>query len=235
MTRSPANASAAVTLFVVLAFGAVSVLVAGCGTGDSDVSSTISTAGSGPTPAVTDLADPETPPPASEPPAPADVTLFDFADPASVTGWSTQNDTVMGGVSSATVGWSAGALVFSGDLSLANNGGFASAVSPPDPVLGVLATQAEVVVVEGMGDGRSYVMQLRGGRGGQQRWTQSFTLPGVAGQSVLPIGRFTATDFRLDPVAAEPVDPSTLVGISIYLVDNQAGPFQLSVTRLAVR
>jgi hypothetical protein len=232
-SRSPANTTLAVRLSVVLVFGAMSV--AGCGTGGSDASSTTSTTGSDPTPEVTDRATPDTSPPTSEPPAPPDVALFDFADPASVTGWSTQNDTVMGGVSSATVGWSAGALVFSGDLSLANNGGFASAVSPSDPVVGVLATRAEAVVVEGVGDGRTYVLQLRGGLGGQQRWTQSFTLPAVSGQAVLPLEGFIATDFRLDPVAAEPVDPSTLVGMSIYLVDNQAGPFQLSVTRLAVR
>ncbi len=218
------------------------VLVAGCGTGESVPSSTnqpiVSTTSPDTSPDTTPPATTSpatTSPDTTVPDAPADVVLVEFTDPASVDGWSTQNDTVMGGVSSASVGWLAGTMVFSGDLSLANNGGFTSAVSPRDPAFGVLSTGADALVIEGMGDGRAYVLQLIGGRDGQQRWTQPFTVPEASGQAVLPLGEFTATDFRLDPVAAEIVDPSTLVGVAIYLVDNQPGPFRLSLTRLAVR
>jgi hypothetical protein len=221
----------------VVALLASVVLVVSCGTPESDRSSaTVATVATTSPDASPDTSSPATTTTETTvPAAPADVVLFEFTDPASVDGWSTQNDTVMGGVSSASVGWSAGAMVFSGDLSLANNGGFTSAVSPRDAEFGVLSTGAEAFVIEGSGDGRAYVLQLIGGRDGQQRWTQSFTVPETPGQAVLPLGEFTATDFRLDPIAAQAVDPSTLVGVAIYLVDNQPGPFSLSLTRLAVR
>jgi len=213
------------------------VLVAGCGTGGSEPSSTtVTTVATTSPPAAPDTSSPATTTPETTvPAAPADVVLVEFTDPASVDGWSTQNDTVMGGVSSGSVGWSAGAMIFSGDLSLANNGGFTSAVSPRDAEFGVLSTGAEAFVIEGTGDGRAYVLQLIGGRDGQQRWTQSFTVPETSGQAVLPFSEFTATDFRLDPIAAQAVDPSGIVGVAIYLVDKQPGPFSLSLTRLAVR
>jgi len=213
-------------------------LAAGCGTGGSEppASAPATSTSSAPVSPTS----PDTSAESTLPVAPADVVVVDFTAPASVDGWSTQNDTVMGGVSSATVGWSEGAMVFSGDLSLANNGGFTSAVSPLDPVLGELSAGAEAFVIEGVGDGRVYVLQLIGGQGGQQRWTQPFTVPEgsqqlVSGQVVLPFSDFTATDFRLNPAEAEPVDPSTLIGVAIYLVDDQPGPFRLAINSLAVR
>ena len=71
---------------------------------------------------------------AAPPELPATTTtngpVFDFVTPASADGWRVTNDTVMGGVSSGELAWSDGALVFVGDLSLANGGGFASIRSP---------------------------------------------------------------------------------------------------------
>jgi hypothetical protein len=205
---------------------------AACGTDDSAMSSTSAVE---PVPTVTVPEPVATDPTTTTTAVPADIILFDFADPASVAGWSTQNDTVMGGVSSATVAWADGAMVFSGELSLANNGGFTSAVSPQDPGLGVGASETDALVINGTGDSRTYLVQLRGGRNGQQRWTQPFTLPTTPGEVTLPINAFEATDFMLDPVAPEPVDPSTITAVAIYLVDNQPGPFGLSVTSLAAR
>ena len=58
--------------------------------------------------------------------APTVPPLFDFTTPGDVDGWRAVNDTVMGGVSSGELGWSDGMLVFTGELSLDNGGGFAS-------------------------------------------------------------------------------------------------------------
>lgn len=213
----------------------VSVLVAGsgCGGDPADVSS--STSAEPPTTFPSTPNPPTTAPTTTPPPAAIDGVLFDFADPGSVSGWSTQNDTVMGGVSSASVGWADSAMVFAGELSLANNGGFTSAVSPPDPGIAERADGGNAVVLRGAGDGRTYLLQLRGGPDGQRRWTRPFTLPDGGGEVTLPFGGFEATDFMLDPVTPEPVDPSTLVAVAFYLVDKQEGPFRLSVSSVAVR
>lgn len=166
------------------------------------------------------------------------TTLVDFTEPGSVAGWSNVDDTVMGGVSASSATWEDGALVFSGTVSLENNGGFTSVVSPTLPTLadgleGASASGAGAVIIEGAGDGRTYVLQLRSGAGDRRLWTQSFTLPVAGGAVELPLAGFTATDFRLDPVAPAPLDVAAVDTVAIYLVDGQAGPFRLAVTRLA--
>lgn len=56
--------------------------------------------------------------------------LFDFADPAAMRGWQVEDDGVMGGVSRGNmVHDKAGRLIFHGDVSLENNGGFACRLS----------------------------------------------------------------------------------------------------------
>ncbi|WP_246227871.1 CIA30 family protein [Mycolicibacterium helvum] len=61
---------------------------------------------------------------ADEPTA-GQAILVDLGDPNAVATWTTVNDPVMGGRSSSTVTFGDGGLVFSGDISLDNNGGFA--------------------------------------------------------------------------------------------------------------
>lgn len=57
------------------------------------------------------------------------LILFDFTDSTSVRDWRTVDDTVMGGRSASAVEIADGALVFFGELSLENQGGFCSARS----------------------------------------------------------------------------------------------------------
>ena len=165
---------------------------------------------------------------------PTGVIVVDFVDPASTQGWSTVNDTVMGGVSNSSVSWADGALVFAGTVSLENNGGFTSAVSPVVPGVAEAASEATAVVLTAQGDGRQYVVQLRSTTTGQQ-WTQSFTPPVELAEVVLPLEGFEASDFRLEPVAPVPVELAVVDRLVIYLTDGQAGPFRLSVSRIAVR
>lgn len=166
--------------------------------------------------------------------APAGVTIFDFAEPGSIGGWSTVNDTVMGGVSNSSVTWEEGALLFAGSVSLENNGGFTSVVSPVVTGLGAPVVGAEALVLTGQGDGREYVVQLRAASGGQL-WTQTFTSPTALAEVVLPLGGFVASDFMLDLVAPAPVDVAAVDRLAIYLTDGQAGPFRLDVRRISAR
>jgi len=165
---------------------------------------------------------------------PPGVTVFSFESPDSVVGWSNVNDTVMGGVSTSSAVWESGALVFAGAVSLANNGGFTSLVSPVSGDVGAAMAGAGEIVVAGQGDGRSYVLQLRSDVTGR-RWTQTFTPPTTPGEVVLALSAFEASDFRLNPIAPVPVDVSSLDGMTFYSVDGQEGPFRLELSRIAAR
>lgn len=161
------------------------------------------------------------------------TALFDFAEASSATGWTTQNDTVMGGVSQSTSTWANGQLVFRGTLSLENNGGFTSLVSPIDDQIGPAMSGASALVVDALGDGKTYVFQLRGAN--QTRFIQRFaTVAGTQQKYVLPIDKFEAVTPFLEPVAnAAPIELTNIQQVALYLLDKQAGTFELAVTSIS--
>ena len=163
-----------------------------------------------------------------------DVVLVAFDDPAAVAGWTTINDPVMGGLSTSTVTFGDGGLVFSGTISLDNNGGFASTRGPQDPGIGQRATGATALAVRARGDGKTYVMKLDSA-GQPWSYIQRFsTAPGVWRSYEMPIGGFQAVGMRLDPAPQAPqsLDPSTVSRVSIYILDKQQGPFELTVSAI---
>ena len=148
--------------------------------------------------------------------------------------WTTVNDPVMGGLSTSTATFGDGGLVFSGTISLDNNGGFASARGPQDPDLGRRATGATSLGVRAMGDGKTYLLKVNSA-GRPWSYIQRFaTEAGVWRTYQLPIGGFQPVGMRLDPApdAPQTLDPSTINRVSIYILDKQQGPFQLTVNAI---
>jgi hypothetical protein len=158
--------------------------------------------------------------------------LVDFAGADEVATWTTINDPVMGGLSTSSVRFGNGGLVFSGSISLENNGGFASARGPQDPDIGRRAAGARMLRVRAVGDGKTYL--LRVGTAGQ-RWSyvQRFSTEAAVQQIYdLPVEGFRAVGMRLEPAPAAPqtLDPSSISQISFYILDKQQGPFELTVS-----
>ena len=153
--------------------------------------------------------------------------LFDFTVDDG-TGWYVQNDTVMGGVSSSSVGVERGELVFTGNLSLDNNGGFASVRGPIlEPGS---AGAGDALTIDSTGDGRTYLVQILTS-------TDSHVTRFVPtdGPVVLPFSAFTTTDWRLEPVSAvAPLEAESIGQIAIYILDGQVGEFALRVRSIAV-
>jgi NADH dehydrogenase [ubiquinone] 1 alpha subcomplex assembly factor 1 len=170
-----------------------------------------------------------------------DDILVSFPGPASVAAWNNVDDSVMGGVSASTSEWQDGALVFTGLLSTANNGGFASIFGPPDRSIGARSAGASALGVDAVGDGRTYLLQLRAGASGDDRWISRFTPVPVGdrtlGTIVMPIAAFEPVDRFLRPInASQPLDPATIMQIGVYVLDGQVGEFRLSLRAItAVR
>ncbi len=155
------------------------------------------------------------------------VALVDLSDSAAAANWVTVNDPVMGGRSTSAVSFNGG-LVFSGTISLENNGGFASARGPFDPEIGSKATGATALRVRATGDGKTYLLKVETG----QPWSyiQRFsTEAGMRRTYDLPIGDFQPVGRFLDPVSAPPLDPSAINRVAFYILDKQEGAFQLIV------
>lgn len=158
--------------------------------------------------------------------------MFDFAKAEQADGWSVVNDTVMGGVSSGEVAWSDGAMVFTGVLSLENNGGFASIRSPQiDERLVLNWSKTEGLRVKADGDGRTWTVQVRTIDDYDGGWTQSFATTAnettnafLPWESFEPVGRF------LQPRSADsPLDPSRIWAITFYLIDGIEQPFRIAI------
>ena len=83
---------------------------------------------------------------------------IDFRDPAQGQAWTSVDDRVMGGVSASQTTVTAEGLVFSGEVSLANNGGFASIRARPR---GYDLAGATALLLRVRGDGQTYKLTLR--------------------------------------------------------------------------
>lgn len=157
-----------------------------------------------------------------------DKVIFDFSTATNTAGWQIVNDDVMGGVSRSSFQLTNGIAVFQGQVSLENNGGFASVRSLPaqHDLAG-----ADAFVVRVRGDGRSYKFTARTDRSFDSALYQaSFkTGKGEWEEHRMPLTQFVAT-FRGRAVAGEPpLDPAKVASVGFLISEKQQGPFRLEV------
>ena len=196
-----------------LVFGCSALLVVSCGTSGGSPGADQSTNASQTSSAVSEGA-----------------ALVDLDDAAAVAAWTTVNDPVMGGMSTSKIAFGDG-LVFSGTISLENNGGFASARSPQDPDIGRKATGATSLRVRALGDGKTYLLKV-GIAGESWSYIQRFTTEATVQRTYdLPVEGFQPVGMRLDPDPEAPrvLDPSRIDQVAVYILDKQQGPFEITV------
>jgi hypothetical protein len=153
--------------------------------------------------------------------------LFSFALAGAATGWRPIDDVVMGGMSaSRAVQTDRGTLLFTGRVSLENNGGFASIRSAPQRF--DIAGQGGIAL-RVKGDGKRYKVNLRTDTEFDGVQFQAALEP-PAGEwttIVLPFTAFRAT-FRGRP-AAGALDPARIATVGLMIADAQAGPFAIEI------
>ena len=155
------------------------------------------------------------------------AVLFSFALAGAATGWRPIDDVVMGGMSaSRAVPTDRGTLLFTGRVSLENNGGFASIRSAPQRF--DVAGQAGIAL-RVKGDGKRYKVNLRTDTGFDGVQFQAAIEP-PAGEwttMALPFSGFRPT-FRGRP-AGGTLDPARIATVGLVIADGQAGPFALEI------
>lgn len=156
-----------------------------------------------------------------------DKTIYDFQSPTNAT-WQIVNDDVMGGVSTSSFRITNGWAVFRGEVSLANNGGFASVRSLPARLdLG----DAVSFVIRVRGDGRRYKFTARMDQSFDSAIYQcAFTTkPGEWAEHRLPWKDFVASFRGRVLPDAPPLNPAKVTSVGFLIADKQAGAFQLDV------
>lgn len=150
--------------------------------------------------------------------------LLDFSSSEVVQRFRVINDVVMGGVSTSRLRSRDGAMLFEGEVSLDNNGGFASMRGPVR-----FPAQSAALLVTVRGDGQRYKLTLK--------LDDSTSTPQYQAAFVAPREwqtlRFEAADFaasyRGRAIVAPIVRFVDVQYIGLLISDKQSGPFKIEL------
>jgi len=160
--------------------------------------------------------------------------LRDFSNPAEVPAWPSQNDGVMGGVSTGRAEMREGVLHFSGTLSLENNGGFAQIYSPSEITD---FSEYSAVRLRVKGDGRTYQFRIATEdrhRGSRIAYRADFpTEAGEWTEVVLPFDSFVPS-YRGRILPGPALDLTSVREIAFLLADGSPGEFVLQIQWIAL-
>ena len=150
---------------------------------------------------------------------------LDAEEPA----WAAQNDGVMGGVSTGQASIIEAKLLFAGELSLENNGGFAQIYSPTDRSD---FSAFSAVRLRVKGDGRSYQFRLATDdrfRGSRIAYRAEFeTKKDQWSEVSIPLDSFRPSHHGRQ-LSGPPLDLHSVRQIAFLVGDGVAGPFALEV------
>ncbi|MDX1633904.1 MAG: CIA30 family protein [Marinobacter sp.] len=162
----------------------------------------------------------------------SETILCRFDGSANEPRWRAINDEVMGGESEGEPLVHDGRLIFRGETSLANNGGFSS-IRASVRHYDLSAFNAISLAVKG--DGRRYQFRLyTSARYGSSRIAYRGQFDTRAGQWQTITLPFTDLQpvFRGRRLSGPPFDPSDVVELGFLIADRREGPFELVIDRI---
>ncbi len=165
-----------------------------------------------------------------------EISIIDFSN-TSAANWQIVNDSVMGGISRSTLKLQEnGYALFSGTVSLENNGGFASVRTQADAPADL--SDFEGLSVRVLGDGKTYCLRIKtvkDGRITRYSYEARFdTSPGVWQTHKLPYSEFKPV-FRGRDVHGNPeLNTDAVIELGFMIRDGQEGPFRLGVSSISV-
>ena len=158
------------------------------------------------------------------------IVLFDFNANANLENWSTVNDTVMGGVSSSSLIIDEnGHANFSGEVSLENNGGFASIrYVCTDQKLG----DATKAVLKIKGDGNEYQLRFKESTSDGHSYIIPFDTSGEWETVELELDEMTAS-FRGSQLNMDNFHHMFIDELSLF-IGNKEATFKLLIDKIYV-
>jgi NADH dehydrogenase [ubiquinone] 1 alpha subcomplex assembly factor 1 len=146
--------------------------------------------------------------------------------------WEVVNDGVMGGISSSSIKKSADSLIFKGQLSLENNGGFASVRYLLNKAI---PKEADHILLRVKGDGRRYQFRVRN-NANFDGVSYKFDFETKANESqdiVIPIAALKSSfRGRHMPQYSAP-KASEIKQIGFLIADKKTGAFALEITSIS--
>lgn len=160
-------------------------------------------------------------------------SIYSFDDPEEIGHWVSVNDNVMGGLSEGVASVTVDScLLFSGTISLENNGGFASIRTlPKDFNLG----DFRGVRIKVKGDGRAYQFRIRtdGEYDGIAFKHEFSTIPGEWLEIDLPFSSFLPSFRGRILQDVKPLLPTDIKQMGFLITDKAAGSFRLTIDEIS--
>jgi hypothetical protein len=155
--------------------------------------------------------------------------ILDFRSPGSEKWWEVMNDGVMGGRSESRLTTTPDrTAIFEGNVSLENNGGFASVRTHPADFF---LDGFRGLVIRAQGDGKRYRLRLRTAEilEGVAYQVSFPTQPDIWIAPYFPFREFKPF-YRGSPFpGAPPLNPADIRQIGLMVADRQPGPFRLEI------
>lgn len=152
--------------------------------------------------------------------------LFDFADPATMGGWQIEDDGVMGGVSKGTFARDhAGHAVFSGEVSLENDGGFSSAQCYFEPID---VSSYETALIRVKGDGKNYRFIVESDKDARHYYVASFETTGEWQDIEIPLRKMYPVR-RGDRLDLPDYPGKSLAQVRFMIANGRAENFRLQI------
>jgi len=159
------------------------------------------------------------------------TTLFDFTTAETTSRWFSVDDSVMGGISASQMSYAGEGLAqFSGDLSLENNGGFAS-VRYTDSIFDL--SNYEGIELRVKGNNATYQFRFQTDIA-RISYTQPFLAQSDWTTVRLPFDKFEAIFFGNMVRDAPEMNTSFLRTLTFMLSDKQEGNFELLIDWIKV-
>jgi NADH dehydrogenase [ubiquinone] 1 alpha subcomplex assembly factor 1 len=160
-------------------------------------------------------------------------TLFEFTGKKTDVEWRPSNDGVMGGLSIGNADIIEGGMLFNGDLSLKNNGGFSSIYSRTNFDL----SDFSGIRLKVLGDGRTYQLRLESDAIFSQHRPVTFSheFKTTIDQWVevfLPFSGLNQT-WRGRQLSGYTFNPQDIRRIGVMLADKKPGEFSLKIAFIA--
>ncbi len=160
------------------------------------------------------------------------LILFDFSTTSDWSAWEIENDTVMGGVSTSKLSRSEGGhAVFTGTVSLENNGGFASMQYhfPPKNISGY--TKA---VIRIKGDGKAYQFRIKADLRERASYIYSFTTTGEWQTIEIPLSQLSPT-YRGNKLNIPNFNADQIQEVRFLIGNGKRESFRLEVDKIELR
>ncbi len=152
--------------------------------------------------------------------------IYTFSTATNIKAWRIVNDGVMGGISRSSLALTdAGYGQFSGHVSLANNGGFASIQL--DTTI-QLAEEMKFIVLRLKGDGKRYEFRMKGEISQSESYVHQFPTSGEWETIKLPISEFYP-QFRRRKLNSPNFNFRSIEQLSFLIANKQEEGFEILI------